>query len=141
MKSAILKFASAVAVLILAGGALAFGQASFKIPFGFIAGGKKLPAGDYMVIIKGSDQISLKKGPDGTEVLVAFTERLEVPATPPAEPQLLFDMVGNFEPSYTEYVTDYVLAEFWMPGEKGYLIRAMKGAHQHKTVTGQKAGK
>ena len=141
MNRVIMKIASAVVVFTLAGGALAFGQSSFKIPFGFIAGGKKLPAGDYIFVLKGSDQISLKKGPDGTEILVTFTGRLEVPATPPVEPQLIFDMVGNFEPSYSEYITDHVLAELWLPGEKGYLVRAMKGAHQHKTVTGQKAGK
>lgn len=141
MKSVILKFAAAAVVLLIAGGSAAYGQASFKISFGFIAAGKKLPAGDYLVAPKGSDQIALKKLPDGAEVLVAYTQRLAPPAQPPAEPQLIFDIVGNFEPSYTEYVTDYVLAELWMPGEQGFLIRAMKGAHQHKTVTGQKTEK
>jgi hypothetical protein len=148
MKSAILKFAAAALVLIVAGGSVVYGQASFKISYGFIAAGKKLPAGEYLVAPKGGDQIALKKLPDGAEVLVAYTQRLDPPAEqplpvprPPAQPHLVFDMVGNFEPSYTEYVTDYVLAELWMPGEQGYLIRAMKGAHQHKSITGQKVGK
>jgi hypothetical protein len=36
-------------------------------------------------------------------------------------------MVGNFEPSYTEYVTDYVLTEVWLDGESGFLIKTFKG--------------
>lgn len=148
MKNAILKLAAGALVLIVAGGSVAYGQASFMITFDFIAGGKKLPAGAYLVVPKGSDQIGLKRMTDGAEVLVAYTQRLDPPAEQPlpgprspAQPHLVFDVVGNFEPSYTEYVTDYVLAELWMPGEQGYLIRAMKGAHQHKTVTGQKTAK
>lgn len=141
MRNAVLKIAASAVVLLAASAGLAFGQASFKISFGFIAGGKKLPAGEYLVAPRGTDQLAIKKLPDGAEVLAPYTQRLELPDQPPAEPQLVFDVVGNFEPSYTEYVTDYVLAELWMPGEKGFLVRAMKGAHQHKTVTGQKSEK
>jgi hypothetical protein len=50
-------------------------------------------------------------------------------------------MVGNFEPSYTEYMTDYVLAEFWAPGQNGFLIHAFKGAHQSQIVKGEIAKK
>lgn len=140
MKRIMLRKAAAAVVLAAAAAGFTFAQAAFKIPFPFEAGGKKLPAGEYSVVPKGSDQLALKRLPDGAEVLVAFTKRLEKPAQPVAEPQLIFDMVGNFEPSYTEYVTDYVLAELWMPGEEGFLVRAMKGAHQHKTISGRRTG-
>jgi isopenicillin-N epimerase len=60
--------------------------------------------------------------------------------TPPlAELPLVFDVVGNFEPSYTEYVTDYVLSEVWLLGQDGLLIRKLRGAHKHQTIKGQKA--
>jgi hypothetical protein len=48
-------------------------------------------------------------------------------------------VVGNFAPSYTEYVTDYVLAEVWLQGADGFLVHAMKGAHKTQTLKGQKA--
>ena len=53
---------------------------------------------------------------------------------------MILDVVGNFEPSYTEYVTDYLLAEVWFPGQEGFLIRSLKGAHQHQTIKGEKPG-
>ena len=49
--------------------------------------------------------------------------------------------MGDFAPSYTEYMTVYVLAEVWLPGEDGYLIHTTKGAHKNKVVTGQTRGK
>jgi len=49
--------------------------------------------------------------------------------------------VGNFEPSYTEYITDYLLAEVWLPGEDGFLVHTTKGAHQNQIIKGQKAAK
>ena len=138
-RTALRKAAVALILSVFAAGA-AFAQAAFKIPFPFQAGGKKLQAGEYSVAPKGAGELVFKRLPDGAEVLVPFTQRLAPPAEPVKEPQLVFDMVGNFEPSYTEYVTDYVLAELWMPGEEGFLVRAMKGAHQHKTISGRKTG-
>jgi hypothetical protein len=66
---------------------------------------------------------------------------LPKPDTPLAEPALVFDVVGNFEPSYTEYVTEYVLAQIWVPGEQGYLIHLTKGAHQEKVIKGRPPAK
>jgi hypothetical protein len=123
--------------ILLALAAAASAQTVYKIPFTFQAGGKKYPAGDYQVVPKDGGQLSLRKLPDGAEALVPFLERMAQPVPPVAEPHLVFDVVGNFEPSYTEYVTDYVLAELWLPGTEGYLVKAMKGAHQHKIITGR----
>jgi hypothetical protein len=103
--------------------------------------GKKFPAGEYWIAQKGEGQVALRKEPGGEEVLIPFLERLPQPETPLTEPQLVFDVVGNFEPSYTEYVTDYLLAEVWFPGEEGFLTHTTKGAHQNKIVKGEKATK
>ena len=127
------------ALSLVGGQTAAFAQGVFKVPFKFKAAGQNFPAGDYMVAPKGEGQIALRKQPGGDEFLIPFTERLDQPETPYEEPQIVFDMVGNFEPSYTEYVTEYLLAELWLPGEKGYLIHLTKGAHKDKVVKGQKA--
>lgn len=128
----------AAAFVLIAGPNMSFAQGVFKIPFKFKAAGQNYPAGDYLVTPKGEGQIALRKEPGGDEILIPFTERLAVPETPAEEPQLVFDMVGNFEPSYTEYITEYILAELWLPGEKGYLIHLTKGAHKDKIITGRK---
>jgi hypothetical protein len=130
-----------VAFGLLVGNTLAFAQGVFEIPFKFQAGGKKFPAGSYWLAPKGEGQIALRKDPGGEEVLIPFKERLPQPSPSLQEPQLVFDVVGNFEPSYTEYVTDYLLAEVWLPGEEGFLVHTTKGAHQNQTIKGQKATK
>jgi hypothetical protein len=129
----------AVGFLLIAGSTVSYAQGIFKIPFKFQATGQKLPAGEYWVAPKGEGQIALRKEPGGEELLIPFKERLAQPETPIDEPQLVFDMVGNFEPSYTEYITEYLLAELWLPGEEGYLIHVTKGAHKEKVIKVQKA--
>ncbi|MFZ2055646.1 MAG: hypothetical protein WAU81_15765 [Candidatus Aminicenantales bacterium] len=141
MKRLVFSAVGAMAFLLIAGNAAVYAQGIFKIPFKFQAAGQKLPAGDYWVSPKGEEQIALRKEPGGEEILIPFKERLALPETPIEEPKLVFDMVGNFEPSYTEYVTEYLLAELWLPGDKGYLIHLTKGAHKDKIVTGMKATK
>jgi hypothetical protein len=129
---------AAAAFGLMAWSTLSYAQGTFKIPYKFQAGGKKFPAGEYWVAQKGEGQIALRKEPGGEEVLIPFVQRLPQPETPLAEPQLVFDVVGNFEPSYTEYVTVYLLAEVWLPGEEGFLVHTTKGAHQNQIVKGQK---
>jgi len=128
-------------IILVAGSALAQEQGTFSIPFKFKAGGKAYPAGDYSIGPKEEGRIALRKEPGGEEVLIPFKERLPQPETAVAEPQIVFHVVGNFEPSYTEYITEYVLAEVWFPGEDGFLIQTTKGAHQNKIIKGQKPGK
>ena len=120
---------------------MSYAQSIFKIPFKFEAGGKKFPAGNYSFAQKGDGQIALRKEPDGEEVLIPFSQRIPQPEPSIEEPQLVFDEVGNFEPSYTEYYTDYLLAEVWLAGEEGFLVHTTKGAHKHQTVKGEKAQK
>ena len=141
MRRFALIIAAAVAFGLVAGGSTLYAQGTFKIPFKFEAGGKKFPAGDYWIGPKDEKQLALRQGSSGEEILISFSERLAQPKPAVEELQLVFDMVGNFEPSYTEYITDYVVAELWLPGQDGFLVRLMKGAHQHQTVKGQSVKK
>jgi len=141
MKRLVLLGVGAIVFSLVAGGSSAYAQGTFKIPFKFEAAGRKFPAADYWIAPKDEQRLILRQGPNGEEVLIPYAGRLAQPKPAIEEPQLVFDMVGNFEPSYTEYVTDYVLAELWLPGADGFLVRAMKGAHQHQTVKGQSAKK
>ncbi len=130
---------AATALVLVAGATEAVAQGTFTIPFTFQASGTSLPKGNYSVVQKDDSHIALRQEATGKEFQVPFTKRLAQPSPPHAEPQLVFDVVGNFAPSYTEYVTDYVLAEVWLPGADGFLVHTMKGAHQTQTIKGQKA--
>jgi hypothetical protein len=133
--------AGLAAGFILGAVSSASAQGTFKIPFLFQAGGKKLPAGDYVVGPKSAEQLALRRLPDGEEIALTVLKRLDRPKELLGEPQIIFHAVGNFEPSYTEYVTDYVLAELWLPGEDGYLVHVTKGAHTKQTLKGVKTVK
>ncbi len=127
----------AVSILVVVAGAVpAMAQASFKVPFPFQAGGKKLPAGDYTVLVSGDGPLTLRQEATGKEFQVAFTERMAQPAAPPAGAQLVFDEVGDFAPSYTEYFTVYILSEVWLPGQAGFRTHTTKGAHNTKVIKG-----
>jgi hypothetical protein len=140
MKRAIVLVVALVFALV-AGAGVCFAQGTFKVPFAFQAGGKKFPAGDYRIAQKGNEQITLRQEPNGVEVAITVLKTLPQPDPPIGEPQIIFNLVGNFEPSYTEYVTDYLLAEVWLPGQDGFLLHVTKGAHSRQTIKGQKAGK
>jgi hypothetical protein len=139
MKRSLVLAVLALAFVFVAGSTATYAQGVFKIPFKFDAGGKKFAAGEYWIAQKGDGKISLRKEPGGEEVLIPFKERLAQPTPPIKDPQLVFDAVGNFEPSYTEYMTDYVLAEVWLPGEGGFLIHTTKGAHKTQVIKGEQA--
>jgi hypothetical protein len=130
---------AAMALVLVAGARRASAQDTFKVPFTFHAGDSKLPAGEYRVTQRDDGHLTLRQESTGKEYQVAFTKRLSQPNPPVGEPQLVFDVVGNFEPSYTEYMTDYLLAEVWLPGSDGFLVHTLKGAHKTQIIKGQKA--
>ena len=138
----------AVLAIVMAAFALAVpaqAQPVFKIPFKFEAAGKKFPAGDYVVTKTGDTQVTFQQVAGGKQTDVPFTERLKpaaagtagAPVRPGPGPVLVFDEVGNFEPSYTEYFTVYVLSEVWLPGQDGCLVHRTKGAHKTKLITAE----
>jgi hypothetical protein len=111
-------------------------QATFRIPFAFESGGKKLPAGDYVVTKTGDAQITFQQVSTGKETILPVTQKLAPPQPPVAEPRIVFDETGAFEPSYTEYFTIYVVAEVWLSSQEGCLIHVTKGAHKTQIVKG-----
>ncbi len=131
----------ALALILAAGVALAFAQAEFKVPFPITAGGKKLAAGDYAVSKAADGGLVLRQGSTGKDIPLAVLERIARPEPPLGTPRLVFDEVGDFAPSYTEYITVYVLSEVWLPGEDGYRVHVTKGAHKTKAVDGEAAKK
>ncbi len=133
---------AAISSLILAfafvsGAGQALAQATFNVSFEFEAGGRKYPKGEYTVIRNDDGQILLKQESAGKETQIPVLNKLDQPDPPLAEPQLVFDAVGNFEPSYTEYFTVYILSEVWFPGRDGFEVHVTKGAHQTKIVKGE----
>ena len=128
----------AMAFVLVAGVGQALAQTVFKIPYAFKAAGTSLPKGDYAIAQKDESHITLKQESTGKEFQIPFTKRLPQPSPPLAEPQIVIDVVGNFAPSYTEYLTDYVLAEVWLKGADGFLVHGMKGAHKSEIIKAQK---
>jgi len=126
-----------LALVFVAGVSLAFAQTVFKVPFEFQAGGKKLPKGEYTVAMKGDGQVVLRQESTGKEIPVPVLKKLEQPKPPLAEPRLIFDEAGDFAPSYTEYMTVYLLAEVWFPGQDGLEVHVTKGAHKNQVVKGE----
>jgi len=128
-----------MAFVLVAGISSAYAQAAFKIPFDFQAAGKKLPKGDYTVALREDGQVVLRQESTGKEIPVSVLKKLEQPKPPVAEPKLVFDEVGDFAPSYTEYLTVYILSEVWLPGQAGLEVHVTKGAHKSKIIKGQKS--
>ena len=138
MKRLAVWMVAAVAVMLVSGARQALAQNTFRIPYAFKAAGTSLPKGDYSISPKDESHITLRQEATGKEFSIPFTKRLPQPSPPLAEPQLIIDVVGNFAPSYTEYMTDYVLAEVWLKGTDGFLVHGMKGAHKSETIKAQK---
>lgn len=126
--------AMALAILLAVEILPAAAQTAFKIPFEFQAGGKKFPAGEYVMVKTPEGQLALRQVATGRESQIPFTERLAQPTPALAEAQLVFDEVGDFAPSYTEYITVYILSEVWFPREDGYRTHLTKGAHKTRVV-------
>ena len=141
MKRQAMATGMALALLLVGGLVSAFAQASFQIPFPFQAGGKKLPAGAYTLSKTAEGALVVRQDETGKETSVAFIERIAQPAPAIAGPRLIFDEVGDFAPSYTEYITVYILSEAWFEGEDGFRTHVTKGAHRTKMVMSAAAKK
>ncbi|MHB8054253.1 MAG: hypothetical protein ACYDH3_03290 [Candidatus Aminicenantales bacterium] len=141
MKRLFRTIAAAAAVFLALGCFEARGANLFKISFPFKAAGKSFPAGDYVLEMKEDGNLTLRRESTGTETVLPFTERLSRPDPPDFEPRLVFHMVGDFKPSYSEYVTVYILAEAWPPGQDGFRLHTTKGAHKEIAVQGTVAEK
>ena len=141
MKHLIILAALVFVFILFFGNSVAYSQATFKIPFKFEVEGKSFPPGNYRIAQKEEGKITLQGETGGEEVLIPIIEKLALSTTPITEPQLIFDMVANFEPSYTEYVTEYLLAEVWLTDKDGFLMLAAERAEYQKSVMGVKTKK
>lgn len=129
----------ATALVVMAASIVVTAQMLVDVPFKFEAGGKAFPPGRYSIEIKADGGIGLQPVPNGVEIVIAAKERRKQPARAVQQPELVFDKVGNFEPSFSEYVTDYLLSEVWLPGTDGVVVLTTSGKHEHQTVTGRLA--
>ena len=77
-----------LAFLFIAGGASVFAQGTFKIPYKFEAGGKKLPAGIYWVGAKDDGQLVIRQEAKDIEIILPVLQRLAQPTPPVTEPQI-----------------------------------------------------
>jgi len=128
-------------VLILSSAAAgqATSPALFEVPFKFKVASQDFAAGEYRVHVNAEGRIVLQAMATGRETAFPVAGALDAPAEPAEVPRLVFSIVGNFAPSYSEYVTEYVLTEAWLVQECGLLIRAIRGTYESKVVTGRKA--
>ena len=127
----------AIALAMIAASIAVNAQMTVDVPFKFEAGGKPFPAGQYTIDIKADGSIELRASPSGAATVIAAKERRKPAGRAIAQPELVFDKVGNFEPSFSEYVTDYLLSEVWLPGADGVVVLTTNGKHDHQTVTGR----
>jgi len=141
MKHLIILAALVFVFILFFGNSVAYSQATFKIPFKFEVEGKSFPPGNYRIAQKEEGKITLQGETGGEEVLIPIIEKLAISTPPITEPQLIFDMVANFEPSYTEYVTEYLLAEVWLTDKDGFLMLAAERSEYQKSVKGVKTKK
>jgi hypothetical protein len=137
MKALVVSAVVLLALTLTTGASVTYAQMTVNIPFKFEAGGKSFQPGEYRVAQEGAGSITLRPEPKGAELSVPFIKKLPQTKPPLEQPQLVFDMVGNFEPSYSDYVTDYLLSEVWFEGADGLLVLSTREAHQHKTIKGQ----
>jgi hypothetical protein len=141
MKRLIILAALVLVFKLFLGSSVGYSQATFKIPFKFEVEDKSFPAGNYWFGQEEEGQITLRREAGGEDILIPFIKKLAKPDPPITEPQVIFDMVANFEPSYTEYVTEYVLAEVWLTEKDGFLVLAGERSEYTKSVKGVKSKK
>lgn len=134
---------AAMGLMLLAAAAPA-GQATppglFEVPFKFKVASQDFAAGEYRVHVNEEGRIVFHAMATGRDTAFPTAGKLDPPAEPAEVPRLVFSIVGNFAPSYSEYVTEYVLTEAWLGGDSGLLIRAFRGTYETQVVTGRRAG-
>jgi hypothetical protein len=136
MRAPFVRVLSVVALAVLLGTTLAYGQEPYivaKVDFSFGVPGKTLPAGEYTFAYNSSDESFLRiEGvpPNKEGAVVTILTRI-AQAGSSNEARLVFDQVGD--KSY--------LSEVWIPDQDGFLIMATPGKHTHAVIKATKASK
>jgi len=123
---------AAVASVLLLGIALAqAAPVTVNIGFGFVAGGKSMPAGKYQIDIKSaSGPVILRGDAKDSEAILQVMTRLGRHDND-LEPELVFDKIG---PALH-------LSEIWVAGEDGYLVLGTQEKHDHVVLGGPRGKK
>jgi hypothetical protein len=97
-----------------------------QIPFEFVANGKELPAGKYLIAPQEQNpRILVIRSEKGAEsVLLPVITRLSAPES--SEPRVVFDKAG--EKRY--------LSEVYLPRMDGFQLAGAPGEHTHQNVKG-----
>jgi hypothetical protein len=126
----IAKHASLIGVFfvgLFAGPAHAEGLVEANVPFSFVIGGEKFPAGHYEIQTDGPD-ITLIRGTNNRAASYALT----IPAAD-------HDPIGS-QPAlvFTRFENTFRLSEFWITGSEGRVLEPSLSRHQgarHAGVT------
>ncbi len=121
----------AVALGVLAG-SVAYAQdiAIVNVPFKFTVNNKMLDPGKYEVRVN-EDMTTVSVTPErGQAVIAPMLTRLGQLATSSTQATLVFDKVNE----------QYILSEFWLPGQDGFLLKDTKQPHQHHVLKAEKKG-
>jgi hypothetical protein len=99
---------------------------TFNTEFGFSAGGKIFPMGQYKIMHEENSPWVLVTAKSGavTKLKVITVLARDSESTPS---RLVFDKVG----------TDLVLSEVWCRGQNGLLVYGAKKVHEHEIVKEQ----
>jgi len=127
MKTRVFVTIAALVVVFLVGGAMAYAQRTetAEIGFPFVAAGKEMAAGKYIIEASLAYKPVLLKGPTGNVARLQVITLLGRHDRD-AGPELVFDKVDG----------KLVLSEIWLSGGDGFLVFGTKGPHEHAVVGG-----
>jgi hypothetical protein len=121
--------ASAVALVMLAGGPPAYAQQhyDFTVPFSFVANGRAFTAGQYMIVPDNEHEVLnlLPKDPKAGSAFLPVETRI-AETTSLAAPEVVFDRING----------QLYVSELLLPGEDGYLLLVTKAKHTHQSLKG-----
>jgi hypothetical protein len=118
---------AALAVLGVSQAAGAQTRYDFKIPNAFVANGKTLPAGNYVITINEADDVLTVAPADakGGPVLLGVETRIAERPSQTA-PEVVFDKLNG----------QLYISELLLPRRDGYMVLATKEKHTHESVKG-----
>jgi hypothetical protein len=118
----------AVIVAVFASGAWAQTQGPLtKIGFSFSLAGKQINSGKYAIEATPAGHVVFKTA-KGVEVADVTPLKSLGRSENVQQPKLVFDVVG----------ADRFLVEVWLPGQEGYLVGEVTGAHEQQVLGGSK---
>ena len=118
---------AAVLLVGLLAPAKALAQMDYKVqvPFDFLADGKVMKAGPYLITQNSDDEQVLALEPENVHAAaVVLPVITRISKKTQEDPEVVFDKVGN----------TYYISEIFIPGLDGFLIHTEKQPHTHHSV-------